>query len=105
MQFLAIWTVDWPKVSELAFAAVLALIMGAVLNWLLLRRQERFFEKMERDRAANEEKMEKQRTHALATIFVRHGNALKDISREERNQEARLRSDDNAAARHRSRGS
>jgi sensor histidine kinase regulating citrate/malate metabolism len=105
MPILATWVVDWSKVSELSFAAILSLGVGAALNWLLLQRQERFMKKMEQERAANDAKADQARTAALREIVANVNSTLKKISLDERNHETKLRHEDRWEARQRNAGS
>jgi uncharacterized membrane protein YccC len=96
---------NWSKVFEVALGAVLAFVFGFVLQLWLVRRQERFqkqlleqqlafMEKLERDRAANDEKIDKARTAATAAIVGQHNSVLRQISLNERNHESRERTRD-----------
>lgn len=116
MALLATLAVDWSKVSELAFAAILALIVGALLQWWLLSDQKRFqkemlerqlafMERLERERAERDAKAEKARLDAERAIAGRQNAVLQQISLSERNHEAQLRSKDNWEARQRARES
>jgi hypothetical protein len=71
--------VDWSKVFEVALGAVLAFIFGFFLQWWLVLRQERFqkdllgqqnsfLEKMERDRATNDDKRHQEHLKTLDKI-------------------------------------
>ncbi len=82
MPFLATSAVDWSKVSELAFAAILALVVGAVLQWWLLRDQKRFqkgmldrqlefMERLERERSERDAKADAERIAADRKIRIR----------------------------------
>jgi uncharacterized membrane protein YccC len=96
---------DWSKVFEVSLGAFLAFVFGFVLQIWLVRRQERFqkqllerqlsfMEKLERDRAANDEKVDKARVAATAAIIGHHNSVLKQISLDERNHESRERTRD-----------
>jgi hypothetical protein len=110
--WLKLWSVDWSKVSEVALGAILAFLFGFLLQLWLVRRQERFqkkmltnqlefMEKMERDRAANEEKADAARSLALAQVIGRHNETLRKIAMDNRNHESTERARDRSDARHR----
>lgn len=110
MALLASWIVDWSKVTELSFAAILSLIVGAGLQWWLLRDQKRFqkemldrqlafMERLERERAERDAKADAERIAAERAIAGRQNAVLQQISLNERNHESMQRMKDRAELR------
>ena len=85
---------DWVRVWEIFLAAALAFVFGAILQWRLMVRQEKFQEKMEARRDAQEEKAEQRRLDAERRNTAAQVAAQKQIAMDNRNFEARERSRD-----------
>jgi hypothetical protein len=108
--------VDWSKVAELSFAAILSLAVGAFLQWWLLRDQKRFqkemlerqlafMERLERERSDRDAKADAARIAAERAIVGHLASTLRQNSLNERNHAAQLQSRALSEARHRSMGS
>jgi hypothetical protein len=105
---------DWSKVFEVSLGAVLAFIFGFFLQFWLVRRQERFqkkmlehqlsfMERLERERAVQDEKANAARLATEAAIAGHQVRTLEHIARENRNhlasENVRLRSEIRSALR------
>jgi len=108
MHFLSL--IDWSKVAEWTVPAILAFSFSYVLQGLLLRRQERFqkellkeqlsfMERLERERAASDAKVDAARTAALQAVIGHLGTVLRQNSLAERNHESMQRMRDRAELR------
>ena len=82
---LALPDLDWVKMWEFFIPAALAFVFGAILQWRLMERQEKFLTKLENDRAASDEKAEARRLNAEAVNASRQIEAQKKIAMEGRN--------------------
>ena len=82
---------DWVRVWEIFLDAALAFVFGAILQWRLMVRQEKFQEKMEARRDAQEEKAEQRRLDAERRNTAAQVAAQKQIAMDNRNFEARDR--------------
>ena len=111
MHFLSL--IDWSKVAELSFAAILSLAVGSVLQWWLLRDQKRFqkqmldrqlefMERLERERSERDAKADAERIAAERAIVGHLASTLRTNSLNERNHAARLQSQALSEARSRS---
>jgi len=116
MTLLASLVIDWSKVAELSFAAILSLAVGAALQWWLLRDQKRFqkgmldrqlefMERLERERSERDAKSDVERIAAERAIVGHLASTLRTNSMNERNHAAQLQSRALSEARHRSMGS
>jgi hypothetical protein len=103
---------NWSHVFEISLGAVLAFIFGFFLQWWMVHRQEcfqkqllerqlSFMEKLEKERAANDAKLDEARAALMRSVIGHHNTILQQISREERNHQALLHSRDNFEARQR----
>jgi hypothetical protein len=88
---------DWIRVWEIFLGASLAFIFGAVLQWRLIARQEKFQLKMEQDRADHDDKTERRRLDAERKNTTALVEAQKTIAMNDRNartlEESRKRSE------------
>jgi hypothetical protein len=86
---------NWSKVLEFLVPAILAFIFGFVLQFWLVRRQERFqkkllehqlsfMERLERERAAQDEKMNAARLATETAIAESQSETLKKIAQANR---------------------
>ena len=85
---------DWMRVWEMSLAASLAFIFGAILQWRLLARQEKFFREMEDERSETEAQRNTRMRAAQDRIAARQNAASQKIAMDNRNHETRERSRD-----------
>lgn len=102
--FLAFnWSdLDWKQIWEWFIPAALAFIFGAILQWRLMVRQEKFQERMEAKRDEQEAAAEQRRLGAERANVAKAVEAQKKIAMDNRNFEVQERGRDRSEQRRRS---